>query len=330
VEPFFSVVIAAFNRGDMLRSALASIRYQTFADFEVWAVDDGSTDNVPEVLASFASDKRFQMLTLKPNRGMNAARNAALEKIRGRHVTFLDSDDLWLPNRLERFAARLNAPNPPGFLFSNAYLLRFGRLVGTLFDPARAIPEGKLPGHYAVGDRHLPYVTSNVSIAREAFARLGGFKAGFKATDTELFARYLAAGVEVGAIRDPIAVRRLHEDQITAGHAEIFRQSVAAYEATGASAETLARLREETAREVALHLVKAARPAEARAFLLETLGEKARSAPEWGLSGRPAWLLRGLRDARAAYLRLRYRPAFLPAGYRAAWDVVAPLLAAER
>ncbi len=327
--PFFSVVIAAYNRAGMLRSALRSIQFQTFKDFEVWAVDDGSTDHVPAVMASFAADERFRVLSLKPNRGMNAARNAALEKVSGEHVTFLDSDDIWLPGRLEAFAARLREQSAPGLLFSNAYLLRFGRIVGTLFDPARGIPEGKVPGYYAIGDRWLPYVTSNVSIRRDAFTRWGGFKAGFKATDTELFARFLAQGLEVGALKRPFAVRRLHEDQITAGHAENFKQSLAAYEATGAPPEVLAELRAETAAEVSVHLAKAGRPAEARAFLLETLGEDARKTPAWRLGGQPAWLLKTMGRLRAEYLRQRYRPAFLPADYRAAWDVIAPLLAAE-
>jgi hypothetical protein len=329
MAPFFSVVIAAFNRGGMLSSALRSIQLQTLEDFEVWAVDDGSTDSVPEVMASFAADKRFQVITLKPNRGMNAARNCALEKVRGTHVTFLDSDDLWLPNRLEAFAARLRAPGAPGFLFSNAYLLRFGRVVGVLFDPAKDIPEGKVPGYYAVGDRWLPYVTSNVSIRRDAFERWGNFASGLKATDTELFARFLSQGLETGVLKTPLAVRRLHEDQITAGHAENYKQSLASFSATGAPPDILARLREDVAAEVALHLVKAGRPGEARSFLTETLGEKAKALPAWRLSGQPAWLLGALRDARASYLRNRYRPAFLPADYRAAWDVIAPLLAAE-
>ncbi len=330
MAPFFSIIISAYNRGDMLRSALESIRGQTFEDFECLAMDDGSTDNVPQVIASFAGDRRFRALRNDKNKGMNAARNIAFEAATGDYVTFLDSDDMWLPSRLEAFHARIKSSPESGFLFSNAYLLRFGRLIGLLFDPRRPIPEGVVPGHFAVGDGQLPYLTTNVAIRRDAFTRWGGFSKGFKATDTELFARYLSHGLPVAVIREPLAVRRIHEDQITAGHAENFRQSMAALPATGASEDEARRLRADTAREVALHMIKAARPREARELLLEVLGPAARGSMLWRLAGLPAVFFRALSGVRREYLKLRGHPRLLSPRYRAVWRTISPLLAEEK
>lgn len=330
MAPYFSVVISAYNRADMLKSALESIRFQTFGDFECLAVDDGSTDRVPEVIRSFVErDKRFRLLGHGVNRGMNAARNLGVAQAQGKFLTFLDSDDIWLPRRLEAFKRRAEERPEAGFLFSNAFLLRFGRIVGTLFDPARPIPEGVLPGSYAVGESQLPYVTTNVAVTSAFFKKHGGFSAGLKATDTELFARVLAAGHAVAVIREPLSLRRLHENQITAGHAENFRQSVAAFAATGAGAAELAVLRRRVAAEVALDLAKAGRPKEARELLAAELGEAARGTKAWRLSALPGWTLDLLRGARAAYLKARWHPAFLTGEYRAAWEVARPLLEDE-
>lgn len=330
MAPFFSIVISAYNRGEMLRSALSSIRYQTWTDFECLVVDDGSTDCVPSVLAEFSADGRFKGLVNSVNEGMNAARNRGVALARGRFLTFLDSDDMWLPERLQAFHDRLQEAPEAGFIFSNAFLLRHGRIIGLLFDPRRPIPEGPVPGHFAIGDRHLPYLTTNVAIRREAFERWGAFSAGLKATDTELFARFLSRGLPVAVIRKPLAVRRLHEDQITAGHVENFKQSMAALPSTGASEAERRDLRDSVARGVALDLVKAGRPLEARTFLSETLGACARHSFVWGLTYVPGAALNALRGLRRAFLRLRCHPALLGPEERRVWGLIQPLLDAER
>lgn len=328
--PFFSVVISAYNRGEMLRGALESIRSQTFADFECLMVDDGSRDNVPEVLKEFSSaDARFRAITNAANVGMNGARNIGLGQARGKWATFLDSDDFWLPERLEAFVRRMKERPEAGFVFSNCFVLRYGRLIGPLFDPRANVPEGSVRGSYAIGDRRFSCVTTNIAITAESFKKWGLFKEGFKATDTELYARFLAHGLPVAVIKEPLAVRRLHEDQITAGHAENFRQSLAAFESAGLAPEEYGRLRAQVAREVALDLVKGGRPGEARALLTGVLGPLAPLTGAWRLTFIPAFVLNALRGLRGLYLRLRHHPLFLNGERRRAWDFIAPLLSKE-
>lgn len=330
MAPYFSVVIPSYNRARMLCSALETVRLQSFGDWECFVVDDGSTDETQAVVSEYARDPRFISLRQPENRGMNASRNLAIAQARGRFVTFLDSDDLWLAGRLDAFHGRAEAKPEAGFLFSNAYLLRFGRVVGTLFDPRRDIPEGRLPGHYAVGERVLPYVTTNVALRRDAFERWGTFKTAMRTLDTELFARFLAGGLEAAVLKEPLSVRRMHEGQLTVRYEENFAESMLALESSGASPEEKARLRAEVAHEVAMYLVKAARPAEARSFLCRALGEAGKAAPAWRWAVLPPWSLSALRAARAAWLRLRYFPALVPIGYRVALAEVGPLLARER
>lgn len=99
--PEVSVVIPTYNRAFVVGDAIRSALEQTFRDIEVIVVDDGSTDNTEEVVKSFG-DKRIRYIKLNANRGGAAARNAGIKVAKGKYVAFLDSDDLWLPEKIER------------------------------------------------------------------------------------------------------------------------------------------------------------------------------------------------------------------------------------
>jgi glycosyltransferase involved in cell wall biosynthesis len=98
--PFFSVIIPTFNRKDFLKAAVDSVLAQTFDDFELIIIDDGSTDNTSQILNEY-SDKRIKYF-YQENRGVSYARNRGIEQSRGKYVAFLDSDDRWLANKLEK------------------------------------------------------------------------------------------------------------------------------------------------------------------------------------------------------------------------------------
>ena len=97
IRPIVSVIIPTFNRGWIIRDAVDSVLGQTYSDFELIVVDDGSTDRTHEVLSAYGDRLR---LIIQENRGVSAARNCGIRESIGRLVAFLDSDDLWLPNKL--------------------------------------------------------------------------------------------------------------------------------------------------------------------------------------------------------------------------------------
>jgi len=101
--PTVSIVVPTYNRQTLLPRALDSILAQTFDDWEIVLVDDGSTDATAEVAARYSNQLRDRLvLVQQPNRGSSAARNRGIETSRGRYVAFLDSDDEFLPRKLER------------------------------------------------------------------------------------------------------------------------------------------------------------------------------------------------------------------------------------
>ena len=103
-RPFISVVIPTFNRAKQAQDALKSVLAQTYSDFEVIVVDDGSTDEtsevIPKLISSAARGKRVRYF-FQPNQGQSAARNKGIEEAGGEWIAFLDSDDVWLPEKLE-------------------------------------------------------------------------------------------------------------------------------------------------------------------------------------------------------------------------------------
>jgi glycosyltransferase involved in cell wall biosynthesis len=99
--PLVSVVIPTYNRGHCITACIDSVLAQTLGDFEIIVVDDASSDDTKDRVAAFA-DPRVSYLALASNQGGAAARNTGIRRARGQFVAFLDSDDLWLPEKLAR------------------------------------------------------------------------------------------------------------------------------------------------------------------------------------------------------------------------------------
>ncbi|MFQ5981414.1 MAG: glycosyltransferase family 2 protein [Candidatus Heimdallarchaeota archaeon] len=96
-----SIVLPTHNRGHLISRAIKSILRQTYDNFEVIIVDDGSIDNTEPVVLSF-NDSRIRYLRRNENLGGSSARNMGIKASKGKFIAFLDSDDIWLPQKLER------------------------------------------------------------------------------------------------------------------------------------------------------------------------------------------------------------------------------------
>ena len=102
---FFTVIIPCFNGQKFIAQAINSVLKQTFSDFELIIVNDGSTDGTLKAIEHFAKqDKRIRVVSNKKNRGLSFSRNKGLDLARGRFVAFLDSDDWWPEEKLTTYA----------------------------------------------------------------------------------------------------------------------------------------------------------------------------------------------------------------------------------
>ncbi len=104
--PLVSVITAAYNAEAFIAETIASVQAQSLDDWEMLVADDASGDRTAEIVERCAADDpRVRLIRLERNGGVARARNAALAAARGRFIAFLDSDDLWLPQKLERQVA---------------------------------------------------------------------------------------------------------------------------------------------------------------------------------------------------------------------------------
>jgi len=134
-KPRVSVIIRTYNRAAYLCEAIESVFAQTFRDFELIVVDDGSTDATRDLLARY--DGRLTPIILDHTANQAAVMNAGIHAARGEFVAFLDDDDIWLPNKLQRQVALLDSDIRFGFAYGNARLLHSD---GHVSAPALARP----------------------------------------------------------------------------------------------------------------------------------------------------------------------------------------------
>ena len=204
-----SVIIPTYNRDAWVTEAVASVLAQTFQDFEVLVVDDGSTDGTMEALATFGDQVR--VIRRAERRGVSAARNLGAAAATGDWLAFLDSDDLWLPDKLAHQVKYLKARPDLVICQTEETWIRNGVRVNA--------PEAC---RKVAGDIFLPSLQrclvspSAVMLHRRLFHEMGGFDETLPAAeDYDLWLR-IAWRHPVGLTPLPLVVKRGgHADQLS-------------------------------------------------------------------------------------------------------------------
>jgi len=120
-----SIILTTYNRASLLVRSIHSVLGQNYPSFELIVVDDGSTDNTQELVEQF-KDPRIRYLAHQRNKGLSAARNTGLYQATGKYVAFIDSDDEWEEDKLEKQMAFLVDKPTPIFIFSNSLKIKDG------------------------------------------------------------------------------------------------------------------------------------------------------------------------------------------------------------
>ena len=228
-EARVSVVVPAFNSERYLAEAVESALGQTHPPFEVIVVDDGSSDGTAEAAAAFGERIRYER---QPNAGIGGARNTGVELASGDHLAFLDADDRWEPDKLERQLAALRSDPAPDIVLGHARQFVSPELSAQ--ERAKLIcPEEPQPG----------YLASCMLLSRATFERVGPF-----ATELDFgeFIDWIARAKELDLrmlmLDATVLWRRLHDtnqgvrlrDRRGADYAQVIKASLDRRRAGGA------------------------------------------------------------------------------------------------
>ncbi|MBL6606524.1 MAG: glycosyltransferase family 2 protein [Flavobacteriaceae bacterium] len=189
----FTVVIPLYNKAAEIRATLNSVFAQTFSDFKVIVIDDGSTDHGAQIVKEF-TDTRLRFIGQK-NQGVGPARNTGVKEAKSTFIAFLDADDYWYPEHLENLNTLIHR-FPQAQWMATAYEKAFTpNLIKPVDTPLRSFPQGwqgAVPDYFAMAKKDAPAWTSALCFSKDFFQNLGGFDPAITmgaGEDTDLWIR---------------------------------------------------------------------------------------------------------------------------------------------
>jgi glycosyltransferase involved in cell wall biosynthesis len=206
MAPKVSVLIPTYNRKVYLRETLESVFAQTYKDYEVVVVDDGSTDGTTEMIKNAGYNVRYYWTDHK---GQPAARNRLIKLAQGEYITFLDSDDLLFPDAVERLMGVMDAYGPDVFAY--------GSYIGVDEDGNEVrTKQRKLPSGNIVADLfEFIYVKScGTMCAKRIYEQEGGFDASLRRCAVYKFLLMLSLRYKFIPVDGPMYKKRRHKDNL--------------------------------------------------------------------------------------------------------------------
>jgi len=210
--PKVSIILPTYNRAEYILEAIDSVRKQTYLNWELLIVDDGSGDNTAELVTQI-KDKRIQLHKTASRLGITGTRNEGLRKANGELIAFIDSDDLWAPVKLQKQAEALNQYPEAGFTLTGGYNFR------KLNEPLEFFY--KQNGGLKCDDLLIPFFKSEVAATtpsllfrRQCLEVTGFFNESKSFADVE-FIVSLASHYKGIVLYEHLFYRRLHDSNVS-------------------------------------------------------------------------------------------------------------------
>ena len=224
--PLASVVIPAYNAAPYIAATLDSVFKQTFTDFEVLVVNDGSPDTPALEMALRPYEPRIRYLR-QENRGPSSARNAGIMAAAGKYVAFLDSDDFYLPEHLAKQIGALEAKPTLQMVYANGIYLRDDTPVGILFDNS---PQTLPVDLDCLLYERSTVITSSAVVLRESLVKAGLFDEQLRrCEDYDLWLRLVLSGATISFTRE-IQIRHRQSNGLAANWELMRRALIQVYE----------------------------------------------------------------------------------------------------
>ena len=211
---FFSIVIPLYNKVNYIEDTIKSVLNQTFTDFEIIVINDGSTDNSETKVLGF-KDSRIQLYS-QENQGASVARNLGIENAKYDYIAFLDADDLWMTNHLETLKTLIqNFPNAG--MFASRYELVFnnGKNYIPKFNGISADFEGIITDYFESSFTYPVSTSSSIVVPKHVFKKTGNFKPAISSgQDVDMWIRI--------ALQYPVAIT----NKVTASYLHYIKNSL--------------------------------------------------------------------------------------------------------
>lgn len=229
--PMISISIPAFNAGRYLGATLDSIRSQTFADWELIVVEDGSRDETEALVCAFATtvNQSVRYVRHEKNKGLPATRNTGIENARAEWIALLDSDDLWTPGHLSGLVAA--ADRHPGALLVHSGSILFESDSGAELETRAPKLEhlSSFPRSLFVADYIIQ--PSSVMIKKSLWERVGGFDPAFRyVEDREMWVRCARSGATFAFTGSNSCLYRKHASALSTHSAEMAEASAQVFD----------------------------------------------------------------------------------------------------
>jgi len=199
-----SVIIPTYNYGRFIREAIDSVLAQTYHGLEIIVVDDGSTDDTQRIVAGFGN----RIMTVRQNNaGPAAARNAGMAVARGEYLAFLDSDDLWLPEKIDKQIALFEADPELGLVHCGAERVD---AAGKTLSVELAGLEGWVARELLATGHGLVAVGSSMMVLRSIAEEIGGFDSRLSTCEDGEFCYRVALRYRLGFVPELLVRYRQH------------------------------------------------------------------------------------------------------------------------
>jgi glycosyltransferase involved in cell wall biosynthesis len=201
----FSVIIPLYNKETFIARTLQSVLDQTFQEFEIIIVNDGSTDGSVKEVERF-NDERIRLIQ-QTNAGVSTARNKGISESKYDLIAFLDADDTWLPTYLETIIKLSNKYNNCSVYATSYYIKGKGLKTPNEIKGLSFLEEGIMDDYFQIAALNLPPLwTSAITVRKNAIESVGGFPVGIKSGEDLLTWANLAARYKIAYSTSPLSI----------------------------------------------------------------------------------------------------------------------------
>lgn len=227
-HPLVSVIIPAYNAEKFVLATIQSVQAQTYTNWEMIIVDDGSTDQTASIIQKECDKDNRIHYYYQTNGRQGKARNLAIKHSKGEYLAFIDADDLWHPEKLEKQIKVIKDNSQVDLVYTNgiSFIDAIDNIIHRHHEPSglRAIDE---QFHYLLSGKSLPNLS--VMVRKECVDHLGGFMEDLRlqnAEDYQMWLRLADHGCQMYGLSEDLFYYRLHPDQVTNGDSMAIVQSV--------------------------------------------------------------------------------------------------------